>query len=334
MPYNANDRVSPDDMGTVIMDSYRERLVNILPWLATVLRDYQGDFDDGVRQVDIPTLQSTLTPSAPAATNPARNAAWGTPSEDSIVWDTFIPDTRVEASRKIADEDYKQLPTRNILDAHGISIARTIAEGVNGAIRTEKFSTRAVAAANVTKHSAADKILDTGVAAGAAAKDLYDAIDMYDLFAMDNGFGQDSATPFTKFAFMDGRAWKVLKDYLLSQNYGAALNLALLEDGGMFGINGMVRAIINGVRVVVTSDMPIFNDGSDNFRQVLFTTNRDTQFATLAPVTTMITPDTPPSIGADGAPTTGPMYAMWVREKVGAKGVDDRYGQIHQFRVD
>ena len=356
MAYNANDRVAPDDMGTAIVRSYRASLAKRLPWLETVMRNYEP-WPAGTRQIDIPILNSELNRDAlTASVAVARNANWTTPADDSVIWDQFIPDSRAEAAMSIPMEDFDQLPvTLGVLEAHGRTIARKNALKINADIRAVKFGVAASEGAiagsaadeangaegthgGYVVHAAADTISDEGVLAGDAGDELLKMFDTYYLKATDDGFGQEAETPFQLMCFMDPATWVGLKNKLREEDISEAFNEALLTAArANTGFGDRLVAVINGINVLATNDVPKTQNtvgGSPvDFRQVLFTTNRDTEFVEVSTTSAEARPTDAPSIGADGAPTHGPRYARWVRAKYGPKGVDTRYGQVHRFRV-
>ena len=364
MAYNANDRVSPDDMGTVILRSYKAVLANQVPWLPTVMRNY-SPWPANTRQIDIPILTSDLNRAQiAAAAQFARNANWATPTEDSVQYTRFIKDRRAQAARKIVDEDYDELPTVGVLEAHGRSMRREVELKENLDVKQLKFagnsaadqtalaaeeggewpvgqtgavegdSTATSSNGNFFIHDDADAIDDQGAASGDAVSELQKTFDRYYLFAEDNGFGAEGETSFMRLCYMTPTVWVAVKNGLRDEDISEAYNTQLLEQARtVFGDKAV--QVINGTTIVVTNDVPDWVTGTGNdaktYHQVLFTTNRDIEYSPVKTLTTSIDPTTPPSLAANAVPTTGPMYAEWIREVYAMTAVDTRYNQIHRF---
>ena len=367
MTYDANLRVSPDDMGTVILRSYKAVLGNNKPWLATTMGNYRP-WPANVQQIDIPVLHSDMNfADIDAAKQLARNANWSTPTQDAVEYTRLYTGRRADAARVIMSEDYRELPQVSVLEGHGRSMRRQIELALNEDARILKFAGNSendqtalqtaglrswpegttgaiegdstVAASNGQFVQLDGTLDENGAFSNNAAVDAIIAeFDAYYIKAQDDGFGDESINgPFQRILFTGYNGWVGIKNRLSGKDISPRYNEQLLEQARtVFGSQAV--QVIDGITIVVTDDMPTVmlptgaGQAAEEHYQFLFTTNRDTEYSPVETIQTSITPNTPPSIGADGAPTHGPMYAEWIREYWAMGAVDTRYNKCIRIK--
>ena len=126
---------------------------------------------------------------------------------------------------------------------------------------------------------------------------------------------------------MNPPVFVALRRYLLSQNYADALNTEILRSGNILTPAAMrqARAFLNNTVVFVSSRVPTYNDGSDDWYQILAGTNRALTYVTKPPLTQAFTPET-------NQVSSKPGYLFRTRVPFGREMVDNRMAFIHRIQ--
>ena len=316
------------ELKTIISSTTIDRLSKLNLMLRLVDRRWQAEAQ-GTYEVRVPVFDSQIADNI-SVTTPARNADWGTATEDGISYRTIVPDMQHEAQRFIQWRDEAELPL-NILVQTGTILASVLDKALDADIFAQFIagvpgSSGASTAMNTTYLGDGVTVDVAGKEAMEAGKAVYEYIaDEFELKAYDAGFGPDSETPFARWVVMNPQVFQALRRYMLSQKYNEQLSLSIIQTGDVLGTSRTLRAVINGVEVHVTSNVPKHQTGgNDTHWNVLAGTNRALTYITKPALVQAFSPE-------ENQVSTKPGWLFRERMPFGRMMIDNR--TAHLLRV-
>ena len=319
---------------------------------ALVNRDYQGEAQ-GVAKVRVFVYDSETetTPDSP----PTASAITG----NTISWPTTTKQDggafrEMDINQFVTDAFFTeavnilQLP-RDPVEVASRKLARNLAWAFDQNIIGGMLADIAgVSGADTILNSGGGTFIDAdgashGTGDASAAKQLFDAIRRFALYADTTGFGIDAAaTARVKWFVIDPPSWLALSNYLLAQNWSDAMNEALVAGRGLFaqGAEMRRRAVIDGVNVFVSAVVPLgagasgeANDGKAE-RRYLAGTNAAYTCATQAAITEIF----PMGMNPIGDGTTGGIQKIGSLARTGIVFgrylIDSRQLRLYRMRAE
>ena len=297
--------------------------------IALMDRSHQEEFDQGNYKVSVPIFTSQKDPdtSLPGSAS-GRNVDYAALTEEGSTRVSFNLDQQSEVGRKVYWRDQKELPL-NLLEQTAKVIGARQVRRIDDNLYS--YLVASVPAAQIEAEVPANTITKGGVAANVATGTaVWDMIWDYELYAYEEEFGPDSATPFTRILTMPPPVFTVLRKQILASNWSDALNEDVITRGtAHLGINPQqanVRAVLNDTLIVVSSRFPAQDDGAVKNYACTGLTNRaiTAGIDTLGTLTSSVTPQ---------ENMTGPFWGFVNTVPFGRLDQDDRFLKTYLFRM-